>query len=115
MTKKLHYVTILLPLFVASRASAAISIDFPASFAGFSSQDLKETIENIIRIILGFLGIITVIIILYGGFIWFSSFGNEDKIAQAKKIISAGVVGLVIVLSAYAIATFVINSLQQAV
>ena len=106
----------LVPLFVVSRAHAqSVSIDFPASFAGFSSQDIKTTIENIVRIIVGFLGIITIIIILAGGFKWMTSGGSEDKISEAKKLISAGVVGLVVVLAAYAISSFVINSLTGAV
>ena len=105
----------LTPLLFAGIAHAQVSIDFPTNFAGFSSQDIKVTIQNIVRIIVGFLGIITVIIILAGGFKWMTSAGNEDKIGEAKKLISAGVVGLVVVLAAYAIANFVVNSLQTAV
>jgi TRAP-type C4-dicarboxylate transport system permease small subunit len=104
----------LAPLAFASQAHA-VSMDFPTGFAGFSTNDLKTTIQNIVRIIVGFLGIITIIIILAGGFKWMTSGGNEDKIGEAKKLISAGVVGLVVVLAAYAIASFVINSLQKAV
>src|SRR3989344_1899338 len=115
MKKALTRALYLVPLFVVSRAHAQVSIDFPTNFAGFSSQDLKTTIQNIVRIILGFLGILTVIIILYGGFIWMTSFGEEDKIDQAKKLISAGVVGLVVVLATYAISSFVVNSLAGAV
>lgn len=110
--QKLAY---LAPLALVAPAHAGVSIDVPANFAGFSSQDLKVTIENIVKIIVGFLGIITILIILAGGFKWMTSAGNEDKIGEAKKLISAGVVGLVIVLAAYAIATFVINSLITAV
>lgn len=114
---KAYKLAYLAPLGLASQvhAQSTVSIDFPTGFAGFSSQDVKETIENIIRIIVGFLGIITIIIILAGGFKWMTSGGNEDKIAEAKKLISAGVVGLVVVLAAYAIASFVVNSLTQAV
>ena len=112
---KVHRVAYLAPLALASTAHAQISIDLPTSFAGFSSQDLKETIQNIVRIIVGFLGIITILIILAGGFKWMTSGGSEDKIGEAKKLISAGVVGLVVVLAAYAIASFVINSLEEAV
>lgn len=113
---KAYRVAYLAPLALASTAHAqGVSIDFPDSFAGFSSQDLKTTIQNIIRIIVGFLGIITIIIILAGGFKWMTSGGSEDKIGEAKKLISAGVVGLVVVLAAYAIASFVVNSLQKAV
>lgn len=104
----------LAPLGLAATAHAQVSIDFPQSFAGFSSQDIKTTIANIVRIIVGFLGIITIIIILAGGFKWMTSAGNEDKIGEAKKLISAGVVGLVVVLAAYAISSFVINSLTGA-
>ena len=110
--QKLAY---LAPLALAAPASAQISVDLPTDFAGFSTNDIKDTIENIVRIIVGFLGIITILIILAGGFKWMTSAGNEDKIAEAKKLISAGVVGLVVVLAAYAIATFVINSLVEAV
>ncbi len=105
----------LAPLAFAATAHAQVSIDFPKSFAGFSSQDLKTTIQNVIRLILGFLGIVTILIILAGGFKWMTSFGDEGKIDEAKKLISAGVVGLVVVLAAYAIASFVVNSLQNAV
>lgn len=117
MKKALTYayrLAYLAPLAFAARANA-VSIDFPSNFAEFSSQDLKTTISNIIRIIVGFLGIITILIILAGGLKWMTSGGNEDKIAEAKKLIGAGVVGLVIVLAAYAIASFVVNSLSQAV
>lgn len=114
MFRKAIRILYLLPLTFAARADA-VSIGFPENFAGFSSQDLKETISNIVRIIIGFLGIITVLIILAGGIIWMTSFGNEDKIDQAKKLISSGVIGLVLVLAAYAIASFVVNSLTGAV
>ena len=100
---------------LAARANAQVSIDFPSTFAGFSSQDVKVTIQNIVRIIVGFLGIITIIIILAGGFKWMTSAGSEDKIGEAKKLISAGVIGLIVVLAAYSIATFVVNSLAGAV
>ena len=115
MKKTLKRLMYLLPLAIAMPAGAQVSIDFPTNFAGFSSQDIKVTIQNIIRIILGFLGIVTIIIILYGGFIWMTSFGEEDKIDHAKKMISAGVVGLVVVLAAYAISSFVISSITTAV
>lgn len=101
--------------FVPHNVWAAASIDFPSTFAGLSSQDLKITIGNIVKIILGFLGIFTVLLMLWGGFMWMTSMGNEDKISQAKKIISAATVGLVIVFAAYSIATFVVSNLSKAV
>jgi hypothetical protein len=40
--------------------------------------------------------------------------GNEDRVEKAKKLIVAGIIGLAIILSAYAIARFVVNSLVSA-
>ena len=100
----------LLPL-----AAQAASIDFPASFAGLSSQDIKTTLGNIVQIVLGFLGILTVLFFLYGGFLWMTSFGNADKIDQAKKIMVSATIGLVVVLTAYAVSSFVVGSLANAV
>lgn len=85
-----------------------------ASTAGLGDADLVETIAQIIRIALGFLGVISVVIILLGGFRWMTAGGNDDKVKEAKKLIFSGIIGLVIVLSAYAIASFVINSIVDA-
>lgn len=106
---------VLVGLFCASIAQAQVSLGFPASFAGFSSQDLKTTIENMIRIIVGFIGYIAILVIFIGGMKWMLSGGNEDRIADAKKLISAGIVGIIIVLTAFSIAKTVVESLQQAV
>lgn len=86
-----------------------------AADAGLGNADLMGTISSIIRIALGFLGVIAVVIILLGGFKWMTSGGNDPKVVEAKKLIFSGIIGLVIVLSAYAIATFVINSIVETV
>ena len=102
-------------LFFATVAFAQISIDLPTNFAGFSSQDLRTTIENIVRIILGFIGFIFLLLILYGAFMWMTSGGLQDRVNRAKKILASAVIGLVITLMAYSISGFVITTLQQAV
>lgn len=85
-----------------------------ASTAGLGEADLVDTIAQIIRIALGFLGVIAVVIILWGGFQWMTAGGNDDKVKEAKKRIYAGIIGLVIIISAYAIASFVISSILTA-
>lgn len=83
--------------------------------AGLGQADLTEVIAKIIRAILGFLGVVAVIIILWGGFMWMTSGGAEEKIKNARKLIIMGIIGLAIVLASYAIAAFVITSLVGAV
>ncbi len=84
------------------------------TIVGWGTQDLKVTIMNVVNIIMGFLGILAILIVLTGGFKWMTAGGNDDKVAEAKKLIVAGIVGLAIVLGAYAIASFVVRSLVQA-
>jgi hypothetical protein len=78
------------------------------------NADIKGTVASIINILLGFLGIIAVIIILAGGFKWMTAGGNEDKVAEARKMIIQGIIGLVIIFASWAIASFVITSLRDA-
>jgi hypothetical protein len=82
-----------------------------AAESGLGSTDLIDAIQSIIRVALGFLGIIAVIIILLGGFKWMTAAGEDKKVEDAKKLIYSGIIGLVIVLSAFAIASFVINQI----
>lgn len=82
-----------------------------ANEIGLGTRDPREMIASVINIILGFLGIIAVVIILLGGFKWMTAGGNEEKVEESKKLIKAGIIGLVIILAAWAIATFVVNSL----
>ena len=81
---------------------------------GLGNEDPRVMAGSIVNIILGFLGIIAVVLILFGGFKWMTAAGNEDSVGEAKKIIGAGVIGLVIVLMAFGLAQFVINALYNA-
>lgn len=76
--------------------------------------DIRTMIASIINVLMSLLGILAVVIILLGGFKWMTAMGDEDKVGEAKKLISQGIIGLVIILSAWAIARFVIDSLVEA-
>ena len=82
-----------------------------ATGIGLGTKDIRETIAGIIKSFMGLLGIIAVVIILLGGFKWMTAAGNEEKVAEAKKLIISGIIGLCIILSAYAISTFVVNAI----
>ncbi len=74
-------------------------------------RDPRDIAASVINVIMGFLGIVAVVIILLGGFKWMTAAGSEDKIDEAKKLLAAGVIGLVIILSAWGIATFVLKQI----
>ncbi len=82
-----------------------------AGGTGLGNQDPRETAANIIRSALSVLGIVAVVIVLYGGVLWMTAAGSEDKVSTAKKILFSGIIGLIIILSAFALTQFVINQL----
>lgn len=71
--------------------------------------DAGVVIGNIIGTALSFVGTIFLVLAVYGGYIWMTAQGAEDKVAKAQKIIQGAVIGLVIVVSAYAI-TFTVGA-----
>lgn len=85
--------------------------NFEQSGSGLATTDIRVLIGNIIRIFLGLLGTIAIVLVLYAGFLWMTAAGNEEKIEKAKKILTNAAIGLAIVLSAYAITSFIISRL----
>ncbi|MCF6276967.1 MAG: pilin [Candidatus Magasanikbacteria bacterium] len=78
------------------------------------SESIQTTIASVINIALSLLGVVAVVIILMGGFKWMTAGGSEEKVGEAKKIIFSGIIGLAIIMSAWALATFVIAQLSTA-
>lgn len=70
-----------------------------------------ELIGKVIALGLSFLGIIFFGLIFYAGFKWMTAMGNSENVNQAKEILEAAGVGLVLVMAAYGIAKFVFTSL----
>lgn len=78
---------------------------------GLGTQDIRISIMKIIRVVLGFVGIIALGFIIYAGFVWMTSGGNPEKIDIAKRTLRNAVIGLIIILSAFAIVSFIIQAL----
>ena len=99
--------------YVPINSTDAVGLNY-GDYTGLGTKDIREGIMSIVNAMLAFLGVIAILIVLYGGFVWLTSGGNEEKVGEAKKIIAAGVIGLIIIFTAYAIATFVVGSLISA-
>lgn len=81
---------------------------------GPPTKGLMEIVAGLIRIFLGFLGIIFFILFVWAGFQYMTAAGNEEKIKDANARMRNAIIGLVIILSSFAIVTFVIRSLAKA-
>lgn len=98
---------------VAPTLTSAVSYFNPSDTLGLGSADLQETVIAIIQWVLGLLGLVAVIMILVGGFKWMTAGGNEESIESAKKLLTAAIIGLIIVLLAWAIVIFAIGVLNN--
>ncbi len=72
-----------------------------------------EIASMVVNSLLSVLGVLLIILIIYAGFLWMTAAGDEQKISKAKKILGNAVVGLIIILASYAIASFTIDSLEK--
>ncbi len=80
---------------------------------GLGGEDIRVTIAKIVRAVLGFLGLIAIVLVLYGGFLWMTAAGNEDQIGKAKKVLINAGIGLIIIMSSFAITQFVLTTLEE--
>lgn len=84
------------------------------AYGGTPESDPQVIIGKIINAFLGLLGIVFLVLMVYAGFLWMTAQGEAEKVNTAKKLIVQAVIGLAIVLAAYAITSFVVGRLQEA-
>ena len=73
-------------------------------------NSLMPTINTIINVIMGILGLVAVLVIILGGVQYVTSTGDAAKVKKAKDTIMYGIIGLVISLLAFAIVNFVLSA-----
>lgn len=74
-------------------------------------ETLEGDISKAINGVLAVVGVVAVIVIVVGAVNYMTSQGDPGKIQKGKKTLISGLIGLIIVVTAYAIVNFVLNSL----
>ena len=90
------------------------NLDTVNDSAGLASSDLPTVLGDIISTLLTLLGIIFLVLVLYAGWLWMTAGGDAKQVDKAKEIMLRAVVGLIILLAAYSISSFVITALTDA-
>ncbi len=89
--------------------------DIPKSFGSASQpQDVRVITANVVRIFLGFIGLIFVVLIIMAGYKWMTAQGNEDKVTEAREQLIRASIGIIIIVAAWGIATFVTTCVFEA-
>jgi hypothetical protein len=77
---------------------------------GTTDPDL--IIANVIRVVLGVVGAISLVIIIYGGFMMMTSAGNQEKVDKGRKALMWAVIGLIVIFGSYGISTAIFSALS---
>ena len=78
-----------------------------------TENTLTEYIGLLVNIVLGLLGVIFTLLIIYSGYTWMTAGGNEDKVSKASTTIKVAIIGLLIVIGAFAIWRFIFERIIE--
>ncbi len=84
------------------------------TYAGQENVNLGQYLaEFIVQPLFAISGVIFLVFMLYAGILWMTDQGDSDSVSKAKKILVHSTVGLIIMMSAYAITNLVLNIVSQ--
>ena len=130
LLKKLQIIPIILIIFFLVSTNVALSQSSPVQTNSIKSQadafrssskytevsgaeGVSDIIARVMFIALSLLAVIFIILTIIAGYQWMTAGGNEEQVTKAKKNISNAVIGLIIVLSAYALTWFIFTYLPM--
>ncbi len=114
MIKRLRYLLLYILLIPnISQAQADIGLGKIEGIKVGKEKKPGTVVSAIINTLLGLLGLFATIIILLGGFKWMTAQGSAEKVTEAKDLIKNGIIGLVIIILSYSIASFVISKIYE--
>ena len=124
--KKIFSVLIMLILAIMIAVpvmAASLGDDVNAEMGGFGEASwgteeapyLPTLIGNIIRVVLGLLGIVLLYVIIRGGFVYMTAGGDNTAAQKGKDWLKNGVIGIVIILMAYSLSSFVIRKIIESI
>lgn len=119
MKKFLITLSIVAALVPAIAMADSYGIDATAGRAGLKKSvaggdTVAGVVGGVVNIALSMVGIIFFLIIVYAGFTWMIARGNAEQVDKSKGMIEGAVIGLIIIMAAYAITKFVFESLDKA-
>ncbi len=106
------FFVLLLPTFVMANPQQGLDEASGIAFPGGPTiTSVPLAIGKIVGLALSFIGLAFFLLMIYGGFLWMFARGNDQEVQKAKDLIQAAIIGLIIVLAAYAITAFIGNAL----
>lgn len=95
----------------AQEDDGSYGLDTTAGQAKLPTTGLPTMAGKIIGAALSLLGVVFLVLMVYGGILWMTAHGNAEQLKKSRDVIIAAIVGLIVVLMAYAITSFIMDNL----
>ena len=97
---------------LAAHAAILNPTDVPSSVTESTGgqTSLRALVLTIVDYFLGFLGLLAVIMVIYGGITYVASAGNDEAVGKAKKIIMYALIGIVIILLSFVVVKAILGA-----
>lgn len=80
---------------------------------GLPTADVETSTATIVKGALGAVGIVFFVLMVYGGFLWMTDRGSDEQAKKAKDIIQAAIIGIILIVAAYAMTNYIFGRLNQ--
>jgi hypothetical protein len=107
----LSLVCVFIPSLALSASDFGLTESSKAANLPQGEVDLMVVVANVIGTALSLVGVIFMILFIYGGFLWMTAAGDSGNTKKAKDLMTSAVIGAVLIFSAYFITKFVVNEL----
>ena len=84
-----------------------------AGYTSLGSEVFPNTVGAVINTVMTFVGMLFLLFMIYAGYLWMTARGEDEQVKKATGIIKTSVIGLIILLSAYAISNFIIARINK--
>ena len=81
---------------------------------GGQATNLSSLLGTTINYVMGLIGSVFLAYTITGGVLWIMAGGSEDKVTRAKKFITGGITGMLVIFLAYTMVYFVVAALDFA-
>ncbi len=115
MTKIIFTLSFLILTPLTTSASILDNMNEAGNAGGYDQETDEKTMSEIVGVVinafLSLLGVIFVSLIVYGGSLWMTDAGNNEKVQKAKQLIGNAIIGLIITASAWAFWLFIFKKI----
>ncbi len=98
----------------SSSVTAGLDAAAQVGYGTTKATPLATLIGRLISTLLSLTGIIFLVLMVYGGVMYMTASGDKDRVQKAKRIITQSLIGLIIVVAAYALTNTVVSALVTA-